>query len=1161
MQKDLPWHQRLRFERKLLGLSQADVAAACESDIRTVGRWERGETFPDSYHRQKLAALFKKSLAELNLVDERAQHPFYRQDWGEAPALEHFYGRRRELTEVRNWLTQERCRLLALLGLGGIGKSTFVIALGQELKDTFDFIFWRSLQHAPTVESILAQFLQNVAVQRHMDVPGDLEEQLSLLLPVLREYRCLLILDNFETVLQAGQRSGYYHPGYEGYGLLLQRIGETQHQSCLLLTCREKPGEVARMEGHASPVRSFILPGMEHTDGRLLLQDKMLSGADAVWARFIHTYAGNPLALKLVAGPVRDVFGGDIAAFLKEEETVFGDVQELLEQQFHRLSALEQEVMYWLAIENEAVSLLAIRENILRPISKGTLFDAIDSLRRRSLVDIAPDGCFSLHALILEYLTERLVEQVCQELTMEAPSLLSSHALMKAQSTDYTRQNQVHRILKPVINYLLASLGKEESEQRLKRIFAGQRRLASQPASYVAGNIINLLIHMHADLHALDASRLAVTQAYMPETTLHQSNFFAADLATCVFRDTFACPFSVAISPNGELFAAGTASSEVRIWQSENAIPHLSCKGHVNDIRCLAFSPDSKLLVSASEDHTLRIWDSATGACLNILEGHTDWVRSVAWSPDGCLLISGSDDQTMRVWDSATGACLMVLEGPASGIRSVAFHPAGHMFAMGGDDCTIRLYDAITYQSHTIMEGHTAYVRAIAFSPDGSLLASGSEDQTVRIWQSETGACLTVLQGHNSRVRTIAFSPDGRILASGSDDQTIRFWNTQTGQALKILTGHSNRVWSLAFFPNGKTFLSSSEDDTLRIWDVQLAKCLRTLHGYTDLIKCVDFSPDGRMLVSGSEDRTLRLWDVSNGRCISILRGHSNRLRAVAWSPDGNILASASEDETVRLWDAQSGRCLSILRGHTHLVRAVAWSPDGSMLASGSYDGCLRLWDVASGQCLHVLQGQQGLIWTVAFSPDGDMVASSGEDGTIRLWDAHTAVYLQALYGHKLPVWSIRFSPLNHVLISSGDDQVVRVWDSATGQCQQVLEGHTSWVRAVACSFDGKLFASGSHDRSIRLWESATGKCLKVLRGHSDCVWTVAFNENSDLLASGGDDGTIKLWDVHTGLCIKTLRSERPYEGMKIARARGLTEAQKVALLTLGAIEEEHKAV
>ena len=44
-------------------------------------------------------------------------------DWGEAPDVEIFYGRQTELTQLQQWLMADRCRLVAVLGMGGIGKT------------------------------------------------------------------------------------------------------------------------------------------------------------------------------------------------------------------------------------------------------------------------------------------------------------------------------------------------------------------------------------------------------------------------------------------------------------------------------------------------------------------------------------------------------------------------------------------------------------------------------------------------------------------------------------------------------------------------------------------------------------------------------------------------------------------------------------------------------------------------------------------------------------------------------------------------------------------------------------------------------------------------------------------------------------------------------
>jgi WD40 repeat protein len=78
-----------------------------------------------------------------------------------------------------------------------------------------------------------------------------------------------------------------------------------------------------------------------------------------------------------------------------------------------------------------------------------------------------------------------------------------------------------------------------------------------------------------------------------------------------------------------------------------------------------------------------------------------------------------------------------------------------------------------------------------------------------------------------------------------------------------------------------------------------------------------------------------------------------------------------------------------------------------------------------------------------------------------------------------------------------------------------------------------------------------------VLHGHTGWVRSVFFAHDSSTLASGSEDGTIKLWDIHTGECLRTLRPPRPYEGMNITGATGLTDAQRETLRALGAVEDE----
>lgn len=414
-------------------------------------------------------------------------------DWGEAPQADQFYGREKELAALQRWLVEDHCRMVAILGMGGIGKTSLAATLVDQVKEHYDYIFWRSLHNAPSLKSIVQECIQFVSDQQCTILSEEVDRQISLLIEYLRTYRCLLVLDNVEPILQGESQAGHYREGYEGYGRLLQRIGETRHQSCLLVTSREKPQEVALLEGEASAIRSYHLAGLLPADGREILKDKGLQGTAHHWEALITHYGGNPLALKLVAQFIREVFGGAITAFLKDGELFFSDVCDVLEQQVQRLSALEEEIIYWLAIEREATSLDVLQENIVHPVSKGALQEALRSLRRRQLIETSATG-FTLQNVIMEYTTDRFVDRVCEEIRTETIVLFERHALLLAQAKDYIRESQRSLILVPLLHRLLTIFGKEALELRCKSLLATLREQQNHRPSYAAGNVLNLLI-------------------------------------------------------------------------------------------------------------------------------------------------------------------------------------------------------------------------------------------------------------------------------------------------------------------------------------------------------------------------------------------------------------------------------------------------------------------------------------------------------------------------------------------------------------------------------------------------------------------------------------------------------------------------------------------
>ncbi len=841
--------------------------------VKGISDWADGSKGEQKEMRQSLAAtnaaqfvitVLQQGVSESKKISgERSQL-----DWGEAPQPRQLYGRDRELAQLKRWMLEDHCSQVAILGMGGMGKTSLAAALVDQIHKHYDSVFWRSLHNAPPLKGLLQECIQFVSDQQHSTLPAEIDRRITLLIEYFRVHRCLLVLDNVESILQGGSQASQYREGCEGYGRLLQRIGESKHQSCLLLTSREKPPEVAFLEGEAVTTRSLHLGGLKPAAGRDILKDKGLQGAEHDWEVLVAHYEGNPLVLKLVAQVIREVFGGTITAFLKDGELFFRDVRDVLEQQMKRLSALEEEIVSWLAIEREAITLSDLQENIVHSVPKGELQEALRSLQRRQLIETSATGS-TLHHVIMEYLTERFVDRVCEEIKTGTLVLFERHALLKAQAKDYIRESQHRLILLPLAHCLLTLFGKEALKQRFKSLLVMLRAQHDQRPSYAAGNVLNLLIQLRCDLSNYDFSHLTVCQAYLQSVALPSVNFAHANLARSVFTETFGIILPVVFSSNGKMLAAGTAIGEIRMWRIPDGTPLLTYQAHSSWVWSLAFSPDGNVLASGSGDRTVRLWEVRSSRCLRTLQGHTNIVRSVAFSPDGTTLASGSEDRTVRLWEASSGRCLRTLQG------------------------------------------HTDIVRSVAFSPDGTTLASGSEDHSVRLWEVNSGQCLTSLQGYSNEVWSVAFSPDGSMLASGSDDQTVRLWEVNSGRCLRILQGHTNRVGSVAFSPDGSTLASGSEDQTVRLWEASSGRYLRTLQEDSKQLSSIAFSPDGNMLASSG--RSIQLLEVSTGRCLHTLPEHTHRVRSVAFSPDGSALASGSEDGTIKIWNTRKGKCLKTL--------------------------------------------------------------------------------------------------------------------------------------------------------------------------------------------------------------------------------------------------------
>ena len=1127
-----------------------------------------------------------------------------------AAANQQFVGREVEQQDLKRWVFQEACRVAAIWGMAGIGKTTLASKClwdwgTESLLDStnreyaFSNCVGISLAEGKTCQACISEILHKLkAPQQRLtsqtdSTQGDIKVAISNLLTLLRDHRYLIVLDGYEGVFGT-KELGKYDQAYKDYDGLLRQLMTHPHQSCILLTSREKPRSLGVEQ--AMNVRILQLKGLSDDAAQTLLEKKEAfqtkplprkpderpdeSNLDDTGSRenlrqqLVERYNGNPLWLKVAATTISESFDGNIANFFARGKLIYDEQKSVLKPLFKRLNLAQQEVLGWLAInQQQPVTLETLQDDIFDGTRRRDLVYTLRSLERCDLVKSAGHSSsqYALQPVVQEFVTNRLVTFIVEELISPETSRTESsqprdsnrekdcfnrYCLVKANSEEYIQQLQRHKFLKPVYDKLLSSTGSLTQLTRMLQQRLQQRQKQEQgQAGYFAGNMMSLFGELQRasdpmvnQSTRIDFSRLPIWQASFKELQPEQFIFESCDINRSDFLENLGDVFALAFNHppssfhSGEahqigpsLLAAGDSNGRVHLWQLPECNKLADWQGHQSWVRCIAFSKDGRWLATGGDDNCLRLWElksklhsplviesqSYSSPALTYEEELGDWVRAMAFSEESDYIVCSSGSRV----------AIRTIERRSRLSKVTRWHSFPHLVPAKREQ-----------------ECQNICVRAIALSKDGRWLATGGDDHLIQIWDfaqlsqeasltEEPKPCAT-LRKHRGWIRALVFSPEGDRLISSSDDGTVQIWNIN---------------------PSAKGYQFSNAGPSLK--------------DHCERVRSLAISQDGDLLASGGDDCQVRLWDLDRNASQELRDPTTalskGRIWAVALSQRNGcpLLAYGDDAQTIRLQEltpqlpAPHGqspklqtKLLKTIQGYTSSTRTALFIPNLKtaeglpLIVSGGDNHQIQVWKNQAAPAakplrpLATLSGHQGRIWQLAYHPETKILASASDDQTVRLWNIATQDCLGVLTGHTYWVRTLSFAPSGLLLASAGDDETIRLWDVRSGFCLSKLGqsrqgaklsatvftnavspppiGHHHWIRSVAFSLDSKTLASGGDGKQVLLWDVAEAaehrdsdqipQRLGPLQNHR--IRAIAFSPNGDWLASSNDNGDIWIW-------------------------------------------------
>lgn len=325
-----------------------------------------------------------------------------------------FIGRDVELSEILHLLAKPDCRILTLVGFGGVGKSRLALKASEKLAPRYlDGVHFIPLEAVAEPDGIPVA----TATQLGLTLRGN-EPPFQQVLAAIAKSRKLLVLDNFEHLLDGA--------------MLITELVETCPNLDVITTSRERlklnhewllPVEGLRFPGEAMMRENTLdYDAIKLFDERAKRVDPdfTLSHHLADVRTICELVEGLPLAIELAAVWVRTMPAADIARSIKGNldflENTNRDasgrhrgLRAIFAHSWERLSANEQVVLKKLSVFRGGFAQASAS------VVSGASVAVLSALIDKSLVRVTTLGRYQIHPLVYQFAREKLAEDVRQE--------------------------------------------------------------------------------------------------------------------------------------------------------------------------------------------------------------------------------------------------------------------------------------------------------------------------------------------------------------------------------------------------------------------------------------------------------------------------------------------------------------------------------------------------------------------------------------------------------------------------------------------------------------------------------------------------------------------------------------------------------------------------